>query len=75
MQKPIYAVWACALAAVAIFVWSQHSSVFSRMDTASASLLPRSSSLAAIPKKPTTAPIEMMTTYDKPLPAEQWDAL
>ena len=37
MRKPIYSVGACALAAAAIFVWSQNAPVSSRANTASAS--------------------------------------
>jgi hypothetical protein len=44
-QKPIYLIGACALAAAAIFVWSQNALVSSRANTASASLLPHRSPL------------------------------
>ena len=76
MRKPIYFIGACALvAAAAIFVWSQNVLVSSRADTASASLLPHRSPLAAeAATTPAMSPTEMTINYNRPLPVEQWDA-
>jgi hypothetical protein len=73
MRKLIYFSGTCALvAAAAIFVWSQSALVSSRANTASTSLLPHESRLAAeAATTSTTSPTEMMS---KPLPVEQWDA-
>ena len=72
MRKLNYLIGACAFAGAAVFIWSQHTLVSPRAHTASASLRPPLPAEAA-----TTAamsPRDMMITYSKPLPAEQWDA-
>ena len=73
MRKLIYFSGTCAIvAAAAIFVWSQSAPVSSRTNTASASLLPHGSRLAAeAATTPITSSTEMMS---RPLPVEQWDA-
>jgi hypothetical protein len=76
MRKPIYFIGACALAAAAIFVWSQNALVSSHANTASASLLPHRSLLVEeAATTPAMSPTEMMINYNRPLPVEQWDAL
>jgi hypothetical protein len=75
MRKPIYLVGACALLAAAGFVWSQSALVSSRAHTVSASFVPQQSrSQVVTPTAPAISPTEMMVSYNRPLPAHQWDA-
>jgi len=72
MMKLMYFSGTCVLVAAAvIFVWSQGALVSSRTNTASASLLPHGSRLAA---EAATTPITPSTEMSRPLPVEQWDA-
>jgi hypothetical protein len=72
MQKPIYLVGACALAAAAIFAWSQSALVSPRITTASATGL--SPVVATVTTTPAISPFEMMVNRNGALPVEQWDA-
>jgi hypothetical protein len=75
MRRPIYFIGACALAAVATFVWSQNALVSSGANSALATFLPHRSLLAAAAATtPAMSPTEMMNNYNRPLPVEQWDA-
>ena len=60
LPGPIYFIGAGALVAAAIFVVAQGAPVPRR-------------SLAAM-TTPTMSPLETMIRFDKPLPAERWDA-
>ena len=73
MTKPMYIAGACALLVAAGYVWSHSALVSSRAHTVSASFVPQQSQLVA-PNAPAFSPTEMMASYSRPLPAEQWSA-
>jgi hypothetical protein len=75
MRKLIYISTTCALAAATIFVWSQNVLVSSRTNPASVSVVSHASLLApATATTPMVSPTEIVINYNRPLPAEQWDA-
>lgn len=62
MPAPIYLIGACALAAAAIFTAARPASA------------PQQPSLIAATTAEAMSPLEIMNSYDKPLPVEEWDA-
>ncbi|MEW6454080.1 MAG: hypothetical protein AB1490_25805 [Pseudomonadota bacterium] len=77
MRKPIYLIGMCALAAAAIFVWSQNALAPSRANTASASLLPHqplseAATAATLAMPPTEIDVSQMHKNIKTLPEEKF---
>jgi hypothetical protein len=75
MRKPIYLIGACALIAVATFLWLQPALLVAHVDAVSASYLPLQSTLKAdTPATSGISPTELTLDNKTSLRVEQWDA-